>query len=100
MKVFFAHPHSPWERGIHENANGPLREHFSKDSDLGIYSQAQLDAIAHKLSARPGKSLGWTCPAELFLPGGGFDFKAYWAQLLKPPLSHLGVERTRRKRQP
>ena len=85
MKVFFAHPHSPWERGINENTNGLLREYLPKGSDLSIHSQAQLDEIAFKLNARARKSLGWKCPAELFLPEGEFDFKAYWAKRLKLP---------------
>ena len=90
MKVYFAHPHSPWERGINENTNGLLREYLPKGSDLSIYSQAQLDDIAFKLNARPRKSLGWKCPAELFLPEGEFDFKAYWAKQLKLPSVALG----------
>ena len=90
MKVFFAHPHSPWERGINENTNGLLREYLPKGSDLSIYSQAQLDGISFKLNARPRKSLGWKCPAELFLPEGEFDFKAYWAKQLKLPAVALG----------
>jgi IS30 family transposase len=90
MQVFFAHPHSPWERGINENTNGLLRAYLPKGSDLSIYSQAQLDAIAFKLNARPRKSLGWRCPAELFLPAGAFDFKAYWAKQLKLPCVALG----------
>lgn len=91
MKVFFAHPHSPWERGINENTNGLLRQYLPKGSDLSIYSQAQLDAIAFKLNARPRKSLGWKCPAELFLPEGEFDFQAYWASQLKLPTVALGA---------
>ena len=90
MKVFFAHPHSPWERGINENTNGLLREYLPKGSDLGIHSQGQLDEIAFQLNARPRKSLGWKCPAELFLPEGEFDFKAYWAKQLKLPTVALG----------
>jgi hypothetical protein len=33
------------------------------------------------LNTRPRKSLGWKCPAELFLHEDSFDFQAYWKSI-------------------
>jgi IS30 family transposase len=80
IKVFFADPHSPWQRGINENTNGLARQYLPKGSDLSLFSQAELDAIAWKLNTRPRKSLGFKCPVELFMPDA-FDFKLHHAAL-------------------
>ena len=63
--VYFAHPHSPWERGTNENTNRLLRQYFPKKTKA-IYTAAYLADCRQKINTRPRKCLGFASPASRF----------------------------------
>lgn len=73
LEVYFADPHSPWQRGSCENTNGLLREYLPKGSDLTRHSQDDLNAIALQLNTRPRVRLKGMTPLECFQQMIEFD---------------------------
>jgi transposase, IS30 family len=66
IKVFFAHPYSPWERPTNENSNGLIRDYFPKGTDFNLVTKKQLKQVQNQLNERPRKVLDYKTPNQVF----------------------------------
>jgi IS30 family transposase len=66
MKVYFAHPHSPWERGTNENTNMLVRDFFPKGTDFHEISRYRIKKVQQLLNTRPRKVIEWKFPGDVF----------------------------------
>ena len=66
IQVYFAHPHSPWERGTSENTNALIRQFFPKGTNFDKVSRVQVQHVQDLLNDRPRKILNFFTPHEVF----------------------------------
>jgi len=66
IKVYFAHPVHPWERGTNKNTNGLIRDFFPKGTDFNKVSIKEIKHVQNLLNGRPRKVLNWRKPEEVF----------------------------------
>jgi len=66
LRAYFCDPHSPWQRGGIENANGRLRRDFPRKSSLGGNTDDDIDDVIWNLNSTPRKCLGYRTPIEAF----------------------------------
>ena len=66
IKVYFAHPRSPWERGTNENTNGLIRQYFPKGTEFNKITRYEVKRAQNRLNGRPRKTLGYRTPYEVF----------------------------------
>ena len=66
IKVYFADPSSPWQRGTNENTNGLIRQYFPKGTDFNQVSLTDIREAEQRLNSRPRKTLKFYTPSEKF----------------------------------
>lgn len=66
LRAYFCDPHSPWQRGAIENANGRLRRDLPRKTSLAGFTDADIDDVVWSLNSTPRKCLGYRTPIEAF----------------------------------
>ncbi len=66
IDIYFAEPHSPWQRPTNENGNGLIRRYVGKGTNLANYSPEDLRAIEHRINTMPRRSLRWSTAHDLY----------------------------------
>ncbi len=66
IAVFFADPHSPWQRPTNENGNGLLRRYVGKGTNLNVYGVEDLRRIEHRINTMPRRRLGWQTATDVY----------------------------------
>ena len=65
IPVYFADPHSPWQRPTNENTNGLIREYFPKGTSFTDVTDTQVQAVQDQLNRRPREVLNGQTPTEI-----------------------------------
>ena len=66
VKIYFCDPHSPWQRGTNENANGLLRQYFPKGTDFHLVPEWVMQEVQGELNERPRAVLDFDTPKQKF----------------------------------
>jgi IS30 family transposase len=63
---YFCDPHSPWQKGAVENANGRIRRFLPTDVSPDAITGPLLDDLTRRLNDTPRRCLGYQTPEEVF----------------------------------
>ncbi len=62
--MYFADPHSPWQRGLNESTNDMIRFFFPKGCDFHSITDEELASVVDIINNRPRKCLGYLSPLD------------------------------------
>ena len=63
--IYFADPHSPWQRGLNENTNDLIRFFYPKGTNFLEVTDEEVDLVVSLLNNRPRKTLNYLSPLEV-----------------------------------
>ena len=66
VKIYFAQPGCPFQRGTNENTNGLIRQFFPKGTDFRGVTHQEVRDVENLLNNRPRACLGYRTPNEVF----------------------------------
>jgi len=66
LASYFCDPHSPWQKGAVENANGRVRRFLPRESPAEALARPHLRRLADRLNDTPRRCLGYRTPREVF----------------------------------
>jgi IS30 family transposase len=66
VKLYFADPGCPFQRGTNENTNGLIRQYYPKGTEFRNVSHDQVRRVENLLNDRPRACLGFRTPSEVF----------------------------------
>jgi IS30 family transposase len=66
MKLYFADPGCPYQRGTNENTNALIRQYFPKGTDFSTITHDAVREVENLLNNRPRACLAFRTPAEVF----------------------------------
>jgi IS30 family transposase len=66
INIYFARPHTPWDKPSVENGNGVLRRYIPKSSDISTYSRHSIRKLEARMNNRFMEYLLFRTPHEVY----------------------------------
>jgi IS30 family transposase len=65
LELYYAHPYSSWERATNENANKLIRRFIPKGTDIGKFTNKEIQRIERWINNYPRRIFGYRTANEM-----------------------------------